>query len=109
MKTKLSDENRSAQELLPPGSPDGSGIGVNYVDAYIKSLNTTTEDGRTVTCKRKGLKLTFSIGDRQGEALLRRLEHGPDPVQILQEALQEAAQQAGASLVTEDGVHYIEE
>ena len=58
--------------------PDGSGVGVNYVDVIAKASKLTLPDGRKLLLKRKGLKLTLAIGDKQGEALLRRLDHGPD-------------------------------
>jgi hypothetical protein len=48
---------------LPPTKLDGSGIGINYADAYLKPLKLTLPDGRKVACKRRGLKLTFTIGD----------------------------------------------
>ena len=109
MKTRIAEENVAACELLPPAAPDGSGIGVNYVDAYLKSLNVTLDDGRTIACKRRGLNIELAIGDRTGEALLRRIEHGPDPKAILQRALQTAAEQAGAVIVVDDGVIYLNE
>ena len=58
--------------------PDGSGVGVNYVDVIAKASKLTLPDGRKLLLKRRGLKLTLAIGDKQGEALLRRLDHGPD-------------------------------
>ena len=52
---------------------DRSGIGVHYVDAFIKPMNATLADGTEVKCKRRGLKITLSVGDRKGEGLMRRL------------------------------------
>ena len=109
MRIRVAEENAAAFELLPPAAPDGSGIGVNYVDAYLKPLNVTLDDGRTVACKRRGLNIVLSIGDQTGEALLRRIEHGPDPKVILQRALQSAAEQAGAAIVVEGGIIYLDE
>jgi len=57
--------------------------------------------------KRRGLKVVLSAGGKKGEGLLRRLEAGPDPVAILNRALQEAAQAAGIELTTEDGSLYV--
>ena len=94
--------NPKAEGLLPPARPDGSGVGVNYVDAYLKPFKRTLEDGRKVTCTRRGLKLTLAVGPRKGEGLLRRLEHGPDPRDMLRRALEEAAEQAGVAF-EEDG------
>ena len=108
MKVRIAEENREAEGLLPPAQPDGSGIGVNYADAYIKVMNTELEDGRKVTCKRKGLKIIFAIGEEEGEAIMNRLEHGPEPVQILRRALEAAAKAAGSMLTVEDGVIYLE-
>jgi hypothetical protein len=105
---ELGPENRDAEKLLPPAKDDGSGVGINYADAYIKSMKTTLDDGRKVSCKRRGLKLTLSVGDATGEALLRRLENGPDEKQIVQRALQDAAKALGARFVVEKGVLVLE-
>lgn len=92
------DEIR-AETLLPERVADGSDIGVNYADAMLKPLKLTLEDGRKVHAKRKGLRLTITIGDRTGSALLRRLDHGPDVRRIFEVALSEAVADAGATLV----------
>jgi len=91
-------DTAAAEAHLPEKELDGSGVGVNYVDAYLKSIKVTLPDGRKVACKRRGLKLTLSIGERTGEGLLRRLQHGPDVRVILREALLEAARHVGATL-----------
>ena len=78
-------------------------MGVHYVDAYLSPMNTQLEDGTPVKCRRKGLKIVLTVGDRTGEGLLRRLDVGPDPVAMLDAALQEAASEAGVSLSVEDG------
>jgi len=93
--------NAAALEKLPEHSDDKSGIGVHYVDAFLKPMNTKLEDGTPVKCKRRGLKITLSAGGRKGEGLMRRLEVGPDPVQMLAAALQEAARSAGVELTVE--------
>jgi hypothetical protein len=103
---RINEENIAAEALLPPAKPDSSRIGVNYVDAYVKALNVDLPDGRKSACKRKGLKLTLTIADRSGEALLRRLDHGPDPRRILRAALEEAAAIAGERFLVQDGVMY---
>ena len=106
MKTKVAGANTQAEELIPPNAKDGSGIGVNYADAIIKSLNTTLEDGRKVSCKRQGLKLTLSVGDAKGEGLMRLFGNGPDVKDILAGALADAAKAAGGTLtVEEDGIY----
>ncbi len=108
MRTRIAGENRDAEAFIPPAQPDGSRIGANYADAYLKAMNVDLDGGRKVTAKRKGLKITLQIGDRKGEGLLRRLEHGPDAKTILQKALEEAAQAAGSRFSVEDGVMYLE-
>ena len=99
---KLCDVNPAAKEKLPPAFPDKSGIGVHYIDAYIKPMNTKLEDGTRVACKRRGLKITLAVGDRKGEGLMRRLDVSPDPVAMLRAALLEAAKGAGVTLNVSD-------
>src|SRR5437016_4856656 len=62
MKTKLCDVNASAIEKMPEKTGDKSGIGVHYVDAFIKPMNAKLEDGTAVKCKRRGLKITLTVG-----------------------------------------------
>ncbi len=108
MKLRIADENLEAEKLIPPAAPDGSGIGVNYVDAYIKPMNVETEDGRKIACKRKGLKVILSIDDKTGEAIMRRIEHGPDVKNILRQALVSAAEGAEAQFSVEEGGVFLE-
>jgi len=96
--TKLCDVNAAAKEKLPPQFSDKSGVGVHYTDAFIKPMNVQLPDGTRVACKRKGLKITLTVGTRKGEGLLRRLEVSRDPVVMLNAALQEAAKAAGVEL-----------
>jgi len=107
MKTKLCDVNAAALEKLPHLADDKSGIGVHYVDAWIKPMNATLEDGTAVKCKRKGLKILLAVGERKGEGLMRRLATGPDPVRMLAAALEEAARAAGVELLVEDGAVFL--
>ena len=51
MKTKLCDLNPAAASRLPAHTDDKSGIGVHYVDAYLKPMNTKLPDGTAVKCK----------------------------------------------------------
>lgn len=104
MRVEIGPEHKDAETYLPTSKDDGSGVGINYADAYIKPIKLTLEDGRKITCKRRGLKLTFSIGAATGDGLLRRLEHGPDVRDMLQAALREAAGHAGGELSVEDGI-----
>jgi len=105
--TKLCDINVAAIDKLPAKTDDKSGIGVHYVDAYIKPMNTTLEDGTVVKCKRRGLKIVLSAGDKKGEGLMRRLQVSADPVVMLETALQEAATNAGVALSIADGSVYL--
>ncbi len=107
MKVKLCDVNAAATEKLPQRTDDKSGIGVHYVDAYLKPMNTKLEDGTPVKCKRRGLKITLSAGAKKGEGLMRRLDVSRDPVVMLNAALQEAANSAGIELAVEDGVIFV--
>ncbi len=96
--TKICDINPAVKEKLPPATPDKSGIGVHYTDAFIKPMNTQLPDGTRVACKRKGLKLLLRVGEKKGEGLMRRIDVGKDPVAMLQAALAEAAKAAGVDL-----------
>ena len=108
MKTKLCDINQTAVEKLPAATDDKSGIGVHYVDAYLRPMNTKLEDGSFVKCKRRGLRITLTAAGRKGEGLMRRLDVSRDPVVMLDAALQEAAAAAGVTLTVENGAIYIE-
>lgn len=96
--TKLCDINLAAKDKLPPAHPDKSGIGVHYVDAFLKPMNTVLPDGTKVACKRRGLKVVLTVGTKKGEGLMRRLDVSRDPVVMLRSALQEAATAAGCEL-----------
>jgi len=107
MKIKLCDINSEAASKLPPVADDKSGIGVHYVDAWIKPMNRKLEDGTAVKCKRRGLKIALSVGTRKGEGLMRRIDVSRDPVVMLQAALREAALAAGTELAEENGSIFI--
>lgn len=108
MRVKLPVDPAQAEPFLSEQRPDGSGVGINYADALLKPVKLTLEDGRKVAFKRRGLKITLTLGDRSGEGLLRRLEHGPDEKAMLREALREAARQAGAEISFEAGAIYLD-
>ena len=95
--------NAGAIDKLPAKTEDKSGVGVHYVDAYIKPMNVKREDGIAVKCKRRGLKIVLTVKGKSGEGLLRRLANGPDPAKMLDAALQEAATGAGVTLAVADG------
>jgi hypothetical protein len=107
MKTKLCDLNPAAPSRLPALTEDKSGIGVHYVDAYIKPMNAKLPDGTAVKCKRRGLKITLTVGPKKGEGLMRRLDVSRDPIVMLDAALQEAARAAGVELSVEDGALFV--
>ena len=107
MRIKLCDVNPDAENKLPPKGEDKSGIGVHYIDAYLKPMNTKLEDGTAVRCKRRGLKITLSAGAKKGEGLMRRLDVSRDPVVMLDAALQEAAKNAGVELAIESGAIFL--
>jgi hypothetical protein len=100
--TKICDIDPKAKEKLPSVFREKSGIGSHYVDAFIKPMNKSLEDGTRVSCKRKGLKITLTVGTKKGEGLLRRLDVSKDPVVMLNAALQEAANAAGVELKITD-------
>jgi hypothetical protein len=107
MKTKLCDINPAAEQKLPKHTDDKSGIGVHYIDAYLKPMNVQLSDGTAVKCKRRGLKVTLQVGTKKGDGLMRRLDVSPDPVVMLQSALQEAAKNAGVELSFDGGAIHI--
>ena len=108
MKIELGPIPADADRWLPENEPDASGVGVNYAEAFLKVFKKTLADGRKISCRRRGLKLTLQIGSSSGEALLRRVDHGPDVREILHQALVEAAAGAGATYSVEDGAIFLE-
>jgi hypothetical protein len=107
MKVKICDVNPEAESKLPENTADKSGVGVHYMDAYIKPMNTTLPDGTAISMKRKGLKLMLAYGDKKGEGLMRRFEHGPDIRHMLDLAMAEAFGSVGMSYAVEDGAIYV--
>ena len=108
MRQKLCDVSAIALDKLPAQTADKSGIGVHYVDAFIKPMNAVLPDGVSVKCKRRGLKITLTAGPKKGEGLMRRLDVSADPVVMLDAALREAAAAAGVVLTIADGAVFIE-
>ena len=105
---KLCDLNPAAAEKLPQFTDDKSGVGVHYVDAWLKPMNTKLPDGTPVKCKRRGLKITLTAGTRKGDGLMRRLAVSSDPVAMLDAALQEAASAAGVGLTVDQSAVFLE-
>lgn len=96
---KLCDINSAAPAKLPPAFPDKSGVGVHYVDAFIKPMNAALPDGTRVSCKRRGLKVSLKVGlTKKGDGLMRRLQVSRDPTVMLPACLAEAAAAAGVQL-----------
>ena len=91
----------------PVVADDKSGIGVHYVDGYLKPMNVKLEDGTAVKAKRRGLKVTLQVGAKKGDGLMRRLDVSPEPAVMLDAALQEAANNAGVELTVEGGAIYV--
>lgn len=103
MRIELGPVPAAANRWLPEYEPDASGVGVNYADAVLKLFKKNLEDGRKISARRRGLRITLQIGDRSGQALLRRREDGPDVREILHGALERAATEAGARFEIDDG------
>ena len=95
---KICDIDQTAKEKLPPGFMDKSGIGVHYIDAFIKPMNIKLDDGTRISCKRKGLKIMLVVGTKKGDGLMRKLDVSKDPVVMLEAALHEAAKAADVEL-----------
>jgi hypothetical protein len=108
MRVTIPIDEAQANSHLPEVKADGSGVGVNYADQILKPFKVTLEDGRKLLAKRKGLKITITIGDKSGEAILRRIENGPDVKDIFRKALEEAARNAGASVVFDNGAIHLD-
>jgi hypothetical protein len=97
-------KSRLCDVPVPAVVPDDkSGIGVHYVDGYLKPMNVKLEDGTVVKAKRRGLKVTLTVGTKKGDGLMRRLDVSRDPAVMLDAALQEAAKAAGVELSVEGG------
>jgi len=102
MKSKLCDV-----PVPPVVADDKSGIGVHYVDGYLKPLNAKLDDGTVVKAKRRGLKVTLTVGAKKGDGLMRRLDVSREPAVMLDAALAEAAKAAGVELSIENGAIYL--
>jgi len=100
---KLCAIDPAATAKLPPAFADKSGIGVHYVDAFLKPMNAALPDGTRVACKRRGLKVTLKVGlTKKGDGLMRKLQVSTDPVVMLRACLAEAAAAAGVQLQVTD-------
>jgi hypothetical protein len=105
MKIDLAPENLDAPAQLRPEKNDRSGVGVHYVDAYLKPLKAgiTLPDGRKFSAKRRGLKVTLTLGTLKGDGLMRRLTVSRDPTVMLRAALDEAGVKLQAHVSSDGG------
>lgn len=108
MRVTIAVDEAQAEAHLPEAKPDGSGVGINYADQILKPFKQTLPDGRKLLAKRRGLKITVTIGDKVGEAILRRLENGPDVKNMFRKAFEQAAQNAGAAIVFEPNTIHLD-
>jgi len=108
MRVTIPIDDALLETYMPSARPDGSGIGVNYADQVLKLLKQTLPDGRKFAAKRRGLKVSVTIGESSGHSIMRRIEHGPDTRVIFERALVEAAREAGAGLTREPGVIHLD-
>lgn len=108
MKFKVGKESNVADAKLAPDFADNSGIGVHYIDEYLKSLNKKVEGEFEVKAKRKGLKVMLKINGELGTGLMRRLTVSNEPKVMLQAALKEAASNAGYRYALQDGCFWFE-
>lgn len=108
MKYKIGTEDLAAETKLAADFSDNSGIGVHYMDHYLKQLNVKSEGAYEVKAKRRGLKVSLKINGSVGSGLMRRLTVSEDPKVMLQAALKEAAKEAGYNYSLENGDFYIE-
>ncbi len=108
MKFKIGTENKEAEQKLEANFVDNSGIGVHYMDAYLKPFNSKVEGEYEIKVKRKGLKVSLKINGEVGHGLMRRLDVSPDPRVMLQAAITEAANEAGYAYSLENGAFWLE-
>jgi len=108
MKFKIGEENKEAVQKLAADFTDNSGIGVHYMDAYLKPFNTKVEGEYEIKVRRKGLKVSLKINGELGTGLMRRLTVSKDPKVMLQTCLKEAADMAGYVYSLENGSFYFE-
>ena len=108
MRVTIPVDETQAEAHLPEVKADGSGVGINYADQILKPFKQTLPDGRKFLAKRRGLKITVTIGEKIGEAILRRLENGPDVKNMFRKALEEAARNAGAAVTFEPNTIHLD-
>ncbi len=95
-----------ALEWHPSAKADGSGIGINYVDEVLKGFGNEIQ-GAPFKVKRRGLKLSFVWGDKKSEALLKRMDHGPEVDAILIAALNDGFGKLGLDVRLEGSLFFM--
>jgi len=108
MRVTIPVDEAAVDTWSPSAKPDGSGVGVNYADQVLKLLKATLPDGRKLVAKRRGLRISVTLGERTGQAIMRRLEDGPDTRVIFERALSTAAHEAGAEISREPGALHVD-
>ena len=108
MRITIPVDEAAVDAWSPSAKPDGSGVGVNYADQVLKLIKATFPDGRKLAAKRRGLKVSVTLGERTGHAIMRRLDHGPDTRVIFERALSAAAREAGAEISREPGSLHVD-
>lgn len=98
MRITIPVDEAAVDAWAPSAKPDGSGVGVNYADQVLKLIKATLPDGRKLAAKRRGLRISVTLGERTGQAIMRRLDDGPDTRVIFERALSAAAREAGAEV-----------
>ena len=94
----LCAEDVAAYEWHPKNKADGSEIGINFVDAYIKPLNKAQYLGQAIKAKRRGLKVTVQLGESKGEAIMRAADHEFDVEKTTYQVLRDAFAQLGKEI-----------
>ena len=64
MKIKLCDVNPAALDKLPAKTEDKSGVGVHYVDAFLKPMNAKLPDGTPIKCNPQGRRIAAAPRSR---------------------------------------------
>jgi hypothetical protein len=108
MTVTIAFDQAKAESTLKGEMPDGSGVGVNYVDVIVKASKLTLPDGRKLLLKRKGLKLTLAIGDKQARRCCAASSTVPTFARLIAQALEAAALAAGAKARLEAGALHLD-
>jgi hypothetical protein len=108
MRVTIPIDETQAEQHLPDVKADASGVGINYADQILKPFKMTLPDGRKLLAKRRGLKITLTIGDKSGEAIMQRIADGPDVKNIFRKALETASKNVGAAVTFEPNTIHLD-